>query len=141
MRAGGRNVAKRFHGSGARVRGLVKHLVITNHPDGGPVFSGPQLHPWKCESGAVNKKCAKPREFTYFYKSTDSSKNGFQPYDRKNPPSDVATTTTDRGVTVPFIVRVETGYQDRDQYQIAALFQPGKPWSGLDRRSSSTTSC
>ena len=30
---------------------------------------------------------------------------------------------------MPFIVRVETGYIDRDQYQIAALFQPGKPWS------------
>ena len=28
---------------------------------------------------------------------------------------------------MPFIVRVETGYIDRDQYQIAALFQPGKP--------------
>jgi hypothetical protein len=30
---------------------------------------------------------------------------------------------------VPYIVRVETGYQDRDQYQIATLFQPGKPWT------------
>jgi hypothetical protein len=38
-------------------------------------------------------------------------------------------TTTDNGVTVPFIVRVETGYQDRDQYKIAVLFQPGQDWS------------
>ena len=30
---------------------------------------------------------------------------------------------------MPFIVRVETGYQDRDQYKIAMLFQPGKPWA------------
>ena len=36
--------------------------------------------------------------------------------------------TTDEGVAVPFIVRVETGYIDRDQYQVATLFQPGEPW-------------
>jgi hypothetical protein len=41
----------------------------------------------------------------------------------------VAITTTDQGVTVPFIVRIETGYEDRDQYQIATLFQPGKAWA------------
>jgi hypothetical protein len=34
-------------------------------------------------------------------------------------------------VTVPFVVRLETGYMDRDQYQVAALFQPGKPWTGI----------
>ncbi len=32
---------------------------------------------------------------------------------------------------MPFIVRVETGYLDRDQYQIAVLFQPGKPWAAV----------
>ena len=32
-------------------------------------------------------------------------------------------------MTVPFIVRLETGYIDRDQYAIAALFDPGKPWT------------
>src|SRR5207247_62766 len=51
------------------------------------------------------------------------------------PPSDVAQTTTYEGVTVPFIVRVETGYQDRDQYQIATLFQPGQPWAPWDPQS------
>ena len=30
---------------------------------------------------------------------------------------------------MPFIVRVETGYQDRDQYKIAVLYDPGKPWT------------
>jgi hypothetical protein len=37
-------------------------------------------------------------------------------------------TTTDEGVTVPFIVRVETGTIDRDQYKIAVLFDPSQPW-------------
>ena len=41
----------------------------------------------------------------------------------------MATTTTQTGVTVPFIIRIETGYQDRDEYAIAVLFQPGKPWA------------
>ena len=29
---------------------------------------------------------------------------------------------------MPFIIRTETGYQDRDQYKVAVLYQPGKPW-------------
>src|SRR6476661_2462722 len=50
-------------------------LVVTNHPKGGPVFSGPQLQPWKCQAGAVDRKCDKRPVISYFYKSTDSSKN------------------------------------------------------------------
>jgi hypothetical protein len=103
-------------------------ITLTNHPIGGPVLSGPQLQPWTCQSGAVDSQCNQPPTFTYSYKSTDATKSGLQSYDPSNPPSDVATTTTDQGVTVPFIVRTETGYMDRDQYQISALFQPGKPW-------------
>ena len=38
----------------------------------------------------------------------------------------IETTTTTEGVTVPFIVRLETGYIDRDQYAIATLFDPGQ---------------
>jgi hypothetical protein len=40
----------------------------------------------------------------------------------------IATATTVNGVKVPFIVREETGYIDRDQYAIATLWQPGKKW-------------
>src|SRR5215217_7482218 len=29
-------------------------LTITNHPNGGPVFSGPQVQPWVCQSGAAD---------------------------------------------------------------------------------------
>src|SRR4051812_13340954 len=104
-------------------------ITLTNHPIGGPVISGPQLQPWTCQSTAVDSQCNQPPTYRYVYKSTDPTKSGFQPYDPANPPSDVAQTTTDQGVTLPFIVRIETGYMDRDQYQVAALFQPGKPWS------------
>ena len=50
-------------------------------------------------------------------------------YDPESPPSDVATTTTDQGETVPYIVRIETGYQDRDQYKIAVLYDPTQAWA------------
>ncbi|HEV3229557.1 MAG TPA: DUF6351 family protein, partial [Solirubrobacteraceae bacterium] len=111
--------------------GYGARITITNHPQGGPIFSGPQIQPWKCETGAVDGQCNKPATFSYVYKSTDSSKMGLQPYDPSNPPADVATTTTQNGTTVPFVVRLETGYQDRDQYSVAALFQPGKPWTAV----------
>jgi hypothetical protein len=107
-------------------------LTLTDHPIGGPLFAGPQLKPWTCQSTAKDVQCNQPAGYEYVYRSTDSSKSGFQPYDPGNPPSDVATTTTDQGVTVPFVVRIETGYIDRDQYQIAALFQPGKPWTAVN---------
>jgi hypothetical protein len=103
-------------------------LTITNHPNGGPVFSGPQLEPWKCQKAAVDAQCNQPPEFTYLYKSTDPTKPELLPYDPSNPPSDVATTTTDQGISVPFIVRQELGYQDRDQYKILTLYTPGKDW-------------
>src|SRR4051794_33599365 len=104
-------------------------LRVTNHPIGGPVFSGPQLQPWTCQATALDAQCNQPPAFSYVYKSSNPAKPGFLPYDPANTPADVAMTTTDKGLSVPFIVRVETGYIDRDQYQIAALFQPGKAWT------------
>ena len=104
-------------------------ITLVNHPGGGPVFSGPQVQPWTCQSGAVDSQCDQAPTFAFVYISTNPSKSGFQPYDVAHPPSDVASTTTDQGIKVPYIVRVETGYMDRDQYEVAALFQPGQPWT------------
>jgi hypothetical protein len=145
--AGRRNVTKRFHPvSGRRVQGLVRglklgtttltvrlrqrrgaSLTVTNHPVGGPLFSGPQIQPWKCQPGAKDAQCNQPPSYAYLYKSVTSSR--LTAYDPDDPPSDVATTTTDQGVTVPFIVRRETGYVNRDQYKIFTLFDPAKPWT------------
>src|SRR3954469_15096022 len=124
--------------------GGAARLIVTNHPIGGPDFAGPQIQPWTCQPGAKDAKCDQPRSFKYFYlpkgastqsggipgTTSNSSGGPFQPYDPENPPSpdSIATTTTTEGVTVPFIVRLETGYIDRDQYAIAALFDPGRPW-------------
>ncbi len=111
--------------------GWATRITLVNHPIGGPVFAGPQLEPWICEPGAVDQKCDQPPSFTYSFVSTNPAKHGFQPYDPSNPPSDVAQTKTDLGVTLPFIVRTETGYMDRDQYRISVLYQPGQPWSAV----------
>jgi hypothetical protein len=123
----GRNVlrAQLPNGRGAQ-------LTLVNHPIGGPVFSGPQLQPWKCQPTAQDAQCDQPPSYRYVYESTNPAKNGFQTYNPSSPPADVANTTTDQGTRVPFIVRIETGYIDRDQYQIAALYQPGKAWSAVD---------
>src|SRR5499426_323953 len=54
----------------------------------------------------------------------------FKPYNPAEPaPADLATTTTDHGVTVPYIVRVERGTMNRGIYDIAVLFNPSQPWS------------
>jgi len=100
---------------------------IVNHAAGGPLFSGPQVKPWVCQNGSKDAQCNAPATYSYQYKS--SVTGGFQAYDPSNPPSDMATTTTQNGTSVPFIIRQETGYMDRDQYQISVLFQPGKPWT------------
>jgi hypothetical protein len=107
--------------------GLSSQVTIVDHPAGGPVFSGPQIEPWVCKNAdATDSQCNAPSTFTYEYKS--SLTGALEPYEPSNPPPDIATTTTDNGQTVPFIIRIETGYLDRDQYQIAVLFQPGKSW-------------
>ncbi|MCW2816396.1 MAG: hypothetical protein JWN84_3851 [Nocardioides sp.] len=148
VRLNGRDVTKRFalrgpkrfeaYLTGLRVgtnvveatgAGHAGRLVITNHPAGGPVFSGPQTEHYRCQQGARDAQCNQPATYRFLYRSSDPLQPGLQPYDPKDPPSDVAATTTDRGVRVPFIVRREDGFQDRDRYTIITLWQPGKPWS------------
>jgi hypothetical protein len=102
-------------------------ITITNHPNGGPLFSGPQIQPWYCLPDALDAQCNRPVKFDYSYKSSVTGQ--FAAYDPANPPADLATTTTDQGKTVPYIVRVETGTQDRSQYQIAVLVTPDEAWT------------
>jgi hypothetical protein len=52
-----------------------------------------------------------------------------KPYTPGVTPPDLATTTTDAGLTVPYIVRVERGTMNRGIYDIAVLFDPTRPWA------------
>ena len=113
--------AQLAHGTGAQI-------TLTDYPTGGPLFAGPQVQPWTCEAGATDGQCNKAPTYEYLYRSTNPEKTKLEPYNPESPPNDVATTTAN-GVTVPFIVRVETGYEDRDQYSIAVLYNPEEPWT------------
>jgi len=134
----GRSVLTVSHG------GQGASLELTNHSIDGPLFAGPQIQPWACGAGTTGGQCHKAATYAFYYlpAGTDAvhaSAAGsgvastYQTYDPANPPpaGTVATTTTQTGVTVPFIVRVENGYLDRDAYSIAAVYQPGKPWTAV----------
>ena len=108
--------------------GAEASATIVNHPNGGPVFSGPQIQPWTCQAGAVDAQCNQPAEYTLLYKST-THPEGLLPYDPQSPPDRRrARRRPMKASRVPFIVRQERGYQDRDEYKILTLFQPGQPW-------------
>ncbi|KEF31343.1 hypothetical protein D777_01692 [Marinobacter nitratireducens] len=126
--------------------GVVTQTIV-NHPAGGPVFSGPQVQPWTCTNdAAIDEQCNQAPDYEIKYvpasvfdqytanfdPQSPGISNAFVPYDPENPPAeeDVATVTTDEGMTVPFIVRVERGVLNRDRYQIMSLFQPDQPWDG-----------
>ena len=100
VRAGRRNVTRRFgRRADGRFEGLVtglkvgrtvlrataRHakpgrLTIVNHPNGGPVLSGPQLQPWVCQSTANDAQCNQPSTYAFSYMSTTG---GMQSYRRR----------------------------------------------------------
>lgn len=126
-----------------RLDGLQASRVIRNYPQEGPIFSRPEIKRIRCQEGAVDQFCNQPPQYSFLYRPTAPLQDGLGavtggavvrlgvdllPYDPANPPDDVATTTTQTGETVPFIVRLEIGYQDSDQYKILTLFNPEQPW-------------
>ncbi|GIJ76219.1 hypothetical protein SAMN05443287_102263 [Micromonospora phaseoli] len=112
-------------------------LTLVNHPAAGPVFSGPHIplfctasgSPWHL--GPVDENChvAQP-QVTYQYRTTAGS---FASLPDGPLPTDVATTTTTAGRTVPYVVRIERGTINRAVYEIAVLHRPGdaapSPWT------------
>ncbi|TVP59462.1 MAG: hypothetical protein EA349_03115 [Halomonadaceae bacterium] len=126
----------------------VTTTTITNHPTGGPIFSGPQIQPWNCTNPqAVDDQCNQPPEISFKYLPDSTFQqflgnfdpqdpgfpDAFVEYDPENPPADddIAKITTEEGVTVPYIVRTEVGVLNRDRYQIRTLFQPDQPWTAV----------
>lgn len=125
--------------------GRASRITIRNRSSSGPVISGRQVRPWTCNPGARNEQCRREPRYTFYYVPTGvdpddipgmigagvGSDGYFLPYDPSEPPPSalIATTTTDQGKTVPFIVRLETGSVNRGQYQIAVLYDPDRRWS------------
>lgn len=112
-------------------------LDVINHPSTGPVLAGPQVQPWLCDTAshglgsARDAACSTPAVTSWVYKSAATGR--FESYDPAAPPASplVATTTTDTGVTAPYVVRVEKGVMDRGLYTIAVLGDPARGWSAL----------
>jgi hypothetical protein len=124
--------------------GVGRWIEITNHPIGGPVFSGEPIQPWLCRTHlqggttpplgpAVDDKCnAAAPVVEHFYRNAAGT--AWVAYDPSNPPAPelIRETTTDEGKTVPFVIQRVTGTANRGIYQIAVLVDPTKPitpWS------------
>lgn len=113
-------------------------LRVTSFPVEGPIFSGPHLQPWLCTTEAaglgppVDANCNAPSRFDYFFMSSETG--AFEPYDLDAPPAAdaIASATTDQGLTVPYVVRRETGAANRGIYELAVLCDPRAPWSGAN---------
>jgi hypothetical protein len=94
---------------------------------------------------ATDTQCNIATEYKLFYRTTTAgcatglpdpnagplANACFKVYDpTAAAPADLATTTVN-GATVPYIVRVERGTMNRGIYDIAVLFDPTKPWTGV----------
>lgn len=110
-------------------------VTVINHPIHGPVFTGPHIEPWQCQSSAADDKCNQAVEYELLYRSTTPGNTDFNAYDPDNAPSDVAMTTTENGETIPFIVRKEIGYLARDQYNIFNLVKLDEDWTPANPQS------
>lgn len=109
--------------------------TLTNYPVTGPILSGPHLTPFICQTGSfilpdgtslgapTDADCSAATKVTYVYRSTAGG--ALKPMPSATAlPADVASTTNTLGVTVPFVVRVETGTMNRGIYQNAVLYNP-----------------
>ena len=112
-----------------------KIIELTNYSIKGPIISGPQIHPFICQTDtfmlpdgntlgpATDADCSADTKVNYVYMSTVDGM--FKPLkDPSTLPPDVAVTTTSEGATVAYVVRVETGTINRGIYQNAILFDP-----------------
>lgn len=150
-------------GEGGSVLGLVKglrlggneiivsdgrgeaRLWVVNHPTHGPVFSGPHEQPFYCEtqkfalrSGgtlgpALDEHCSVPTRVDYVYRSTAGGP--LKPWPAGGRPADVAVATVPGGLSVPYVVRIETGTINRAIYQTAVLHDPATAAPEVGRRS------
>ena len=109
---------------------------LTSYPITGPMISGPHEQPFLCQTEAfelvtgeslgapLDEHCSVETRVDYVYRSTDGEYKRLPGGAR---PTDLDTTTTTDGHTVPFIVRVQTGTVNRAIYESAMLHDPTEP--------------
>lgn len=119
---------------------------LVNYPITGPILSGPHISPYECRTvqnglgSPLDADCSAATQVVWYYRSTS---NTFKPLSDPTGtrPADLATTTTNDGNTVPYIVRVESGTINRGVYRLAVLDNPSKdapatwkPGAGWNRK-------
>ncbi|MBK4738347.1 DUF6351 family protein [Noviherbaspirillum pedocola] len=118
-------------------RGLTTSLTVTNYPISGPMFSGPPIQPFICQTGSLSlpdgsklqttpndPNCSAATNVQFVYRSTKGSFVALR--DPKSLPADLAMITKPSGEKVPYIVRVETTTIDRGVSQMTMLFDPSR---------------
>ena len=115
--------------------GLFEELTLTNHRVNGPLISGPHLSPFVCQTEqfrlpdgstlgpALDEDCSVAPRVAHVYLAEGADR--FSPLaDPGVLPADVARVTTRSGITMPFVVRLETRVINRGIYQSAVLHDP-----------------
>jgi hypothetical protein len=109
-------------------------LTLVNYPSTGPIFSGPHEQPFICETDAfelqsgatlgraLDANCSIATRVDYYYRAAGAK--ALKPLPSGAVPAGIARATTSAGVSVPYIVRIETGTINRAIYQIAMLHDP-----------------
>ena len=110
-------------------------LTLKNYPIQGPIVSGPHVQPFICQTSnfvladgsrfgpSLDSDCSAKTRIIYLYMSNRT--NEFVVLNNTHRlPHDVARTTTTRGHTVNFVVRVETATVNRGIYESAVLHDP-----------------
>lgn len=120
-------------------------ITIDNFSESGPIISGPHQEPYVCQTEdfelaiggtlglALDDDCGIETRIDYLYRPEGS--DVFRLFNQSSAeyPPDVSFVTLENGVTVPQIIRVETGTVNRAVYEIAMLHDPNdievSPWS------------
>lgn len=102
-------------------------ITLVNHPETGPIFSGPQQEPFFCaidghrddlELGPIiDDNCSVERSVSFKYRSTGGEWLDYDPQGER--PDDMATRQLADGSEVDFIVRWERGTINRFLYSLA----------------------
>ena len=105
--------------------------TIVNHPNGGPVLSGPQVQPWVCQAGATDAQCNAPRDLRVRVQVL-GHRRSCTAYDPDNPPlgrrrdDDADGRDASRSSSGP-----RPATRTATSTRSPSLFQPGKPWEAV----------
>jgi hypothetical protein len=149
VRAGGAASSARGRATGQAA--WRSELTLVNHPETGPIFSGPQQQPFVCRTAqnglgqpipdndegtgvpvgdGWSKDCSAETIVDWRYRRTSGSWASWSP--GQPVPSDIATASVlDGPDDVPFLVRRERGTSNRFIYSIATLVDPADPHTAV----------